>query len=158
MRSHPPSTLPPPAALGGDVVALFPSVAAPAPCARPTRFILPRGGALSARREYDFADMVRLCRLHRYAQRTQIDHLRLLASQAGLPLPKNARIHAGQVQTGPARIGARSVWCALEVDAWLDDQRSPPPAGGGALDVPPLPLADRDDLRHRARMLAGGGR
>lgn len=84
--------------------------------------------------------MVRLCGLEDYELRTAIDHLRAYARQQGLPLPRNTRLHAGRVITGPDTIGARSVWDALLVDAWLD--RPVPPGNGAARPVAANPTLD----------------
>ncbi len=110
--------------------------------------------AFSPRREYAFRDLVDLLALRGMESRSQVETLRRLADQCGLPLPKNPRTHAGRVQHGPLAIGRRSIWCALQVDAWLDRQGSPPPVAAAA--APPLPAPLRADLRSRARMLAGG--
>lgn len=108
---------------------------------------------LRTRRRYRFADMVRLVGLEDFEPRTQVDHLRKLAAQCGLPLPRNPRVHGGKIMRGAAAIGQRSNWCALEIDAWLDGQHTPPPSAG-ALPAPAGP-AVRAECRQRARLLAG---
>lgn len=114
------------------------------------------------RRFYSFADMVKLCGLDQLEPRTAIEHLRLLAKQKGLPLPRNPRLYAGLIQTGPRAIGQRSQWDALAVDAWFD--QPPPPGGGAAMPVPheqavpPLPAPRRIAMADRARQLASGSR
>lgn len=112
------------------------------------------------RRRYSFAQVAVLLSLDG-TQRTMIAYLRKLHSQCDMPLPINPRLHKGEVQSGALLIGTRSVWCAIEFDAWLDSRRSPPPAAPGAFgapDVPPLPALVRDDMAHRAAMLGMGGR
>lgn len=116
----------------------------------------------NARREYTFCEVSRLLALAGES-RTQISYLRDLANQCGMPLPKNPRRFRGRLQTGPAMIGCKSRWCALEFDAWLDSQHTPPPGVGamppsGAVEQsPPLPAPVRADMRQRARLLAAGG-
>lgn len=107
------------------------------------------------RRLYRLSDMMKLCGLDDYEKRTAIDHLRLYARQQGLPLPRNTRLHAGRVITGPDTIGARSVWDALLVDAWLD--RPVPPGGGAAVPVvqrPPLDAPRRLGIAGRFALVA----
>ena len=120
---------------------------------------LRRCAPFAARRRYTLTEMIRLCGLEAYERRTAIDHLRLYARQNGLPLPRNARKHGGRAITGPDSIGARSLWDALEVDAWLDNPQ--PPQGGAAASVrshtvsPPVPAPRHADMADRARLLAG---
>lgn len=106
------------------------------------------------RREYSFAEVVRMLGMGALEQRTQVKQLRRLAVQGNLPLPKNPRFRAGILQSGEMRIGQRSVWCALEFDAWAAGQGNPPPAAAAAA-VPPLPRSLRATLRHRAAVLGG---
>ena len=99
--------------------------------------------------------MVRLCGLEDYELRTAIDHLRVYARQQGLPLPRNTRLHGGRVITGPDTIGARSVWDALLVDAWLD--RPVPPGSGAAVPAakhPPLDAPRRLGIAGRFALVA----
>lgn len=117
----------------------------------PTRLTRPAG-----RRHYSFVDVCGLLTLVGQ-QRTQIAFLRDLHTQCGMPEPTNPRRWGGSILRGPAAIDSRSVWCAMEFDAWLDSRRSPPPAAFGA-DVPPLPQHARQDMAQRARLLAGGER
>ncbi|MFC0683202.1 hypothetical protein [Novosphingobium clariflavum] len=151
----------------------FPSALPEAPA--PTRNVHPfpamgmRPAAIrpiaNARREYSFADVVRLLSLSG-EPRTQIGYLRDLAKQCGMPLPKNPRRFRGLLQAGADMIGSKSRWCALEFDAWLDSQRTPPPGvglapshGAGAASPPaaaPAPI--RVAMRDRARLLAAGAR
>lgn len=119
----------------------------------------------NARREYSFSDVARLLSLSG-EPRTQIGYLRDLAKQCGMPLPKNPRRFRGLLQAGADMIGSKSRWCALEFDAWLDSQRTPPPGvglapphGAGAASAPasaPAPI--RLAMRDRARLLAAGTR
>ncbi|KPH59168.1 hypothetical protein [Novosphingobium sp. ST904] len=119
----------------------------------------------NARREYSFGEVSRLLSLAG-EPRTQIGYLRDLAKQCGMPLPKNPRRYRGHLQAGPSMIGSKSRWCALEFDAWLDGQRTPPPgvgiapSQGAAVGERPLPAAapTRTNLLNRARLLAAGGR
>lgn len=129
-----------------------------APVARPAD----AGARFPCRRTYTLGDMIRLCGLEDYETRTAIEHLRLMARQKGLPLPRNLRVFGQQLISGPAAIGRRSKWDALAVDAWLDQ---PPPHGGGAALAPPegtggrtLPAPRRVAMRDRARQLAAGAR
>lgn len=114
------------------------------------------GPVSCARREYRFAHMVRLLKLHGTSQRTQIAHLRKLAQQRHLPLPKNPRIFGGVVQDGPNSIGGSSIWCALEVDAWFDAPAARAPSQPST--TPPLPTAVRAGMKQRAAMIAQGRR
>ena len=119
----------------------------------------PTHAPFRSRRTYSLGDMVRLCGLEDYEQRTAIDHLRLYAAKSGLPLPRNVRRYAGNVIEGPATIGARSKWDAMLVDAWLD--RGPPPASPAMPipevgDIPPLPAPRRVEMAQRARQIAAG--
>lgn len=132
--------------------------------AAPSSFPPRPGGVANPRREYRFADVVRLLCLHG-EPRTMISYLRDLALQAGMPLPRNPRRHGGRLQTGADRIGSRSRWCSLEFDAWLDGHGAPPPAARGAVDArgtvpvpPPVPAPVRQDMANRARALAAGAR
>lgn len=130
--------------------------AAPPGSASPSTFA-------ARRREYGFADVVRLLCLHG-EPRTMISYLRDLAQQQGMPLPRNPRRFGGKLQAGAGRIGSRSRWCALEFDAWLDGPQAPPPAAravdarGAHLSAPPVPAPVRLDLANRARALAAGAR
>lgn len=106
-------------------------------------------GAVARQRRYSFAQLVRLLALEALATRTQVDRLRKLHDQRGLPAPINPRVFDLQVQTGSAAIGRKSVWCALEIDAWLDVRGTPPSAAANP--VPALPSV-RADCAARARM------
>lgn len=119
------------------------------PSARPQSF----------RREYSLKDMVRLLGMQSCERRTAIDKLRLLAEQCGMPLPKTPRIWRGRVQTGPAAIYAGSVWCALEMDAWMDRGPAGTPDAGSAeaRPAPPVSTATRHAMRNRALNLRSVG-
>lgn len=123
------------------------------------KFIVPldrrTGGIPRPRREYDFADMVRLLALHSLSVRTQIARLRLLAEQASLPLPKSVRVWSGRVVPGALAICQQSLWCALQVDAWVDMQGQPPPAASAMPPPRRLGAVDRDAMRQRAASLGG---
>jgi hypothetical protein len=113
------------------------------------------------RRFYRFADLVRMLALDDPAVtiRTQIEYLRRMHLQSGMPLPVNPRWWAGRLQHGAAMIGQRSKWCALEIDAWAEGERTPPgapPSAAGA--APPFPPLARQDMAARAQLLAGAGR
>jgi hypothetical protein len=106
------------------------------------------------RRQYRFAQVARMLFLDDLEPRAQVDRLRKLHDQRGLPLPQNPRVWQGRVQSGAAAIGARSTWCAMEFDAWLDSWRNPTPPPAAAA-VPPAPPTVRADCAARARQLAG---
>lgn len=105
-------------------------------------------------RTYGFAEVVTKLELGDADPRTQVKHLRAYAAQAGMPLPRNLRLFGQQVQRGPAAIGRKSVWCAMEFDAWLARGRTPPPVAAALDPTPPLPADRRAALRDRAAQLA----
>lgn len=113
----------------------------------------PRQAAIRSRRHYSFADVVRLLGIDGQP-RTQVDYLRDLHRQQGLPLPINPRRWRGVFQRGAAMISTRSKWCALEMDAWLEGHGNTP-QGGAALDLPSAPPSVHATLRHAALRLAG---
>lgn len=101
------------------------------------------------RREYTLADLIRLLKMQGTQRRTAIEKLRLLAEQCAMPLPKTPRIWRGRVQTGPAAIHARSVWCALEMDAWMD--RGPAGTPDAVMPEPHRAAAVSPATRHAMR-------
>lgn len=114
------------------------------------------------RREYDLEEVIELCGLGALTRRVAIDHLRDLAAEFGMPLPKNPRRHRGRVQPGALAIGARSRWCALLFDAWLDRPGPAGPASSsshavGQHKATPASPATREAMSQRARQLAAGG-
>lgn len=134
----------------------------PSPAGACSGSAAPPRGRPAPRRRYDFAQLCAFLALDRLDQRTQVDHLRKLAHQRGLPLPLNPRLRCQHIVAGPASIGRRSIWCALEIDAWLDGQRTPPGAAmaQSLRSVAAGPAAIRPDQRHdmlqRARQLGAG--
>lgn len=113
----------------------------------------PYSGRVSvARRNYGFDDLVALLCLRPLAPRAQVQRLRLMASCAGLPLPRNPRVWGQQIVTGPDSICRASIWCALEIDAWIDMQGNPPPAAP-ASNPNRINHCMREEMRARAGAL-----
>lgn len=116
---------------------------APAPAPAPA--FMPRPAV------YSIADMARLLSIPG-KPRTVISTLRRLAHDAQLPLPRNPRYHGGQLQRGPAAIGARSIWDAGAVEYWL----SGPPTGPAAAPATGRPSNSlRGQVSARAAQLRG---
>lgn len=91
------------------------------------------GQPASAPRErvFSFARVVVECGLVDCDPRTQVDTLRRMAREDGLPLPMNPRYWRGARQLGPASIGRKSTWDAaafLEWQARQSNQAAAPTA------------------------------
>jgi hypothetical protein len=106
-------------------------------------------------RRYRFVDMVHALALESYSQRVQIDRLRALAKQSGLPTPLNHRVWQGRPIFGADAICIRSEWDAAEVEAWLHA-----PDGPGLPPIPPAMAmpAPVYDLHAEMKRRAAGGR
>lgn len=76
-------------------------------------------------REYSFAAMVQLFGLRSLSERAQVDTLRRMAENEGLPTPKNPRWRGGKAKRYHEAIGRKSVWNAQQVDDWRAQRDHP---------------------------------
>lgn len=108
-------------------------------------------------RFYDLGQVARLVGLigSSVTRRRQIETIRRLVADAGLPAPHNHRWRKGKHCKGAAAVCAASVWDAAKVDAWFEQ---PEPGAPGAASAAPAPADWREEMRARAASLAGGGR
>jgi hypothetical protein len=78
------------------------------------------------RRFMDFAELTARLGLDLYAdRRTQIEKLRLLHDQAGMPPPHNPHSRAGRLLFGADAIHAGSLWERGRMLMWLDNPIGP---------------------------------
>lgn len=120
----------------------------PAPLARP------RGlHGVQRRRFMDFGELTSRLGLDAYVdRRTQIEKLRLLHDQAGMPSPHNPHSRAGRLLFGADAIHAGSLWERGRMLTWLDNPIGPDGDPGTAPADPAFTYPDTAE-REVARLM-----
>lgn len=100
------------------------------------------------RHEYALADLSRALGVRHLTIKTIIAHLRALARDCDMPLPKTPRLYAGKIVHGADSIHKGSRWDAELFDAWLDRR------DGTVAPVPEMPTGYlRQEMANRARLV-----
>lgn len=77
------------------------------------------------RNEYALGDIARALGIRHLTPKTIITHLRAMAVDCAMPLPKSPRLWKGRIVTGPESIHRNSRWDAELFDAWLESRDRP---------------------------------